>query len=83
MIRDGKPVPRRGSNKRKDLEFLDDLDWLYSELQVMSIGQFCKKYDVPYNCVRHRVVELFPPTWIENIVKERRFHKKAKSQYYK
>lgn len=80
MIRDGVPIPRRGANKKAEYAFLDDLDWLYEQLMEKSMGELAREYNVPYNCIRHRVVELFPPEWIENIKRQRKFHKKRKTR---
>ena len=62
-------------NSYKVHSSLDDLDNLYAELQTMSMGMVAKKYGVPYNSVRHRVMKYFLPEMIDNIKRQRRFHK--------
>ena len=61
-------------NSNKLYTQLDDLDWVYSELKVMSMAQFAEKHKVPYNSVRHRVHKYFPPEWLSSIKRQRRFH---------
>lgn len=74
----GKEIPVRGSNKK--YRFLDDLDWLYSELLYLSMAEFCEKYNIDYNSrnvVRHRVEKYFPEEWKAKIKRERKRHKKS------
>lgn len=74
----GKEFFLRGSNKKyKDL---DDLDWLFEQLQIMSIGQFCKKFNYPYNSVRYRVRRYFTEDQLALIKKDRAFHQKNKTK---
>lgn len=58
---------------------LDDLDWLYAELQKVSMGELAKRLNVPFNSIRYRCTRYFSPEQMESIVKERRFHKKKKT----
>lgn len=75
----GKDIPVRGSNKRYTQ--LDDLDWLYEQLQEMSMAELADKMGIEYksrNVIRHRVEKYFPLEWKLNIVRERKQHKKVK-----
>ncbi len=78
MKQNGNEFFLRGSNKK--YHFLDDLDYLYSELQVISIGDLAKKLKVPYNSIRYRVRRYFPKEWLDNIVKDRKYHLKRKTK---
>ena len=69
----GREFNTRGSNKVHTI--LDDLDNLYSELLIMSVAQVAKKYKVPPNSIRHRVMKYFLPEMVDNIKRQRRFHK--------
>jgi hypothetical protein len=61
----------RGANKK--YYQLDDMDELYEKLQLLSIGALAKELGVPQNSIRHRVMKYFPPEWIANIKKDRRY----------
>lgn len=72
----GSEIKVRGSNK--EYTVLDDLDNLYQELLTQSMAQVARKYNVPANSIRHRVHKYFLPEMLENIKRQRRFHKNGK-----
>ena len=69
----GQQLSLRGSNKK--YHALDDLDELFAKLKDKSMAQLSKELGVPANSIRHRVVTYFPQEWIDEIQRERKFHK--------
>ena len=59
----------RGANKK--YVFLDDLDWLYENLKVMSMSAFAKLHGCPFNSVRSRVMKYFTAEMKASIIYER------------
>lgn len=70
----GQEYKLRGANKK--YQELDDLDSLFELLKTMSITQASKHLGVPQNSIRYRVFRYFPQEWIDQIVKERKYHKR-------
>lgn len=65
----GQVIATRGSNKV--YYQLDDLDWLYVQLQTMTMAQLARALGIgrnSRNVIRHRVDRYFPDEWKANIV---------------
>lgn len=73
MIIKGQQIDKRGCNKKYTQ--LDNLDWLYEQLDVnrgnKTIAELSKELEIPQNSIRFRVVNYFPDDWISNIRKGR------------
>lgn len=73
----GKQLQLRGSNHK--YWQLDNLDELFETLKVKSIGEFCKETNIPYNSVRYRCQRYFTEEMLNQIKKDRKYHKKKKT----
>ena len=69
----GEWITLRGSNKKYPQ--LDDLDWLYAQLQNKTRVELAKEFNLPYGSINYQL-RYFPEDWMKNIKIQRRPHRK-------